>query len=646
MSTRAPSTCIPKYGRVVPRHRVLDQIEDPYWRNLHNWPDVIVSEEDQASYEKDKALLLDWYDNAGVVMIASRNGAIVSRIYKLLERCMKTDKSGRIVAFAGLRPYSGERKYHRTSDSLKGYAGRFQQFLNEQPDIRRAVAAAYKNGFQSDTTYGGVLLEKNILNWFDQLCAANGVRRDQYPRYLKTNGESGLNLELRRLDQEQAESIVRSRDGSDALNNFLGTEHRTDQQLVVEPYREVEVDAHLMDLMMVVLVITPEGVKKPQLISRCWLYAAMDVGTHAILGYHLSLNDKVTREDFLTCIANSLEPWRPRPITIPGLYYPDDAGFPSGTVPGCGWRKFSLIRLDNDRIHLSPWTLRKLMETIGCTVHLGKPYVPMGRPFIERFFGTLEHLGWHQLPSTTGSSPSDSKRRNPGKYALKNMITLEEIRQALDVFIARHNATCTASAPLFHSSPIHYLENYWLTEPVIENHVPEVKRSRLPFMTDCIRATIRGKKRRQPAIRWQNATYKNTALRGAWSLINREVDLVVYYPDVSVVSATLVDNGASLGNLLAQPPWHRPHSIRTRTRIAKHPCRAEFEGSSDAILAYSRHQARRMSKSTKAAKEMARLGEDHPMQYGSGTASNPISQSIDSTAQPDFVPTKENWIDI
>ena len=628
------------------RHRILDSIEDPVMRNLHNWPDIDVPEEDKEHYDATRQLLMDWYDNANVRDVVSQHNVTTAKLYYWLNKCIAPGRSGGIRGLAALRRYSGDRPYVRQSDSRKNYSGRFQKFLKDYPKIAAAIASVYHNGFASGRDYGGVMLESNVLSWFDELCAQGGIRQDQYPRCLKSKGRKGLNTELRRLDEVRSVNALRKREGQKAETNFHGTEHRDESRLCIYPYREIEVDAHDMDLMMVVLVITPEGVVKPELIGRCWLYAAIDVASRAIIGYHLSLNEKVTREDFLQCIANTLRPWKPKELTIPGLYYPEDSGLPSGVIEGCGWRKFSLIRLDNDRIHLSKEVCRKLMRTTGCTVHLGKPGVPLGRPFIERFFGTLEHLGWHQLPSTVGSDPKDPRRRNPGRVAKKYRISLDEIEQVLDVFIARHNATSTSVAPLYHTSPLNYLENFILTEPILTNCVSASVRERLPMLCDTVRVTVRGNKKdcRQPYFQWNNAVYKNTAMRGTWSLIGEELDIAIYRDEISVVIGTLVKNGASIGPLHAQPPWHRPHSYRTRHRITKHPSRIHFEKSSDAVLAYQRHLALRMGKSSKAAKEVVRMErEKHAMP---GSPQNPINSNQYFERQPDFEPSGDDWVDV
>ncbi len=625
--------------------RILSRIDDPELRNLHNWLDVKVPEEEREEYDAKKRLLLDWYDNDNVAEVVRLHDTTVSQLYYWLNKCLKTDRTGRLRGFAGLRKYSGDRTYIRTSDSRKNYSGRFRAFMQAHPRIAEAVEQAYNNGFATGASHGGVLLEKSVLNWFDKLCEHEGIRQDQYPRCLKTKGRRGLNGFLRKLDERRNAEKIRQRDGTTAHTNFMGTEARDESRLCVYPYREVEVDANYMDLMMVVLVITPEGVVKPELIGRCWVYAAIDVASRAIIGYHLSLNSQVTKEDFLECIAKSLRPWKPKDINIPGLYYPDDTGLPSGEIKGCGWRRFSLIRLDNDRIHLSKDTGRKLMETIGCAIHLGKPAVPLGRPFIERFFGTLNVLGWHQLPATTGSDPNSPLRRHPGRAAKKYRITLDEIEQVLDVYIARHNATSTGVAPLYHTSPLQYLENFVLTEPLVPCRVPEALRARLPLSCDVHRKTIRGSRtsRRQPVINWENAKYKGGALRGAWSLIGQKVDILVNYDDVSKLTAVLAKTGASLGELGAQPPWHRPHSLRTRTRITKHPCRVDFEDSGDAILAYQQFISNRMGSSTKAAKELARMARD--ADRIAGTGEHPIDSTEYFERPPEFEPSRDEWID-
>src|SRR3546814_6172646 len=77
------------------------------------------------------------------------------------------------------------------------------------------------------------------------------------------------------------------------------------------------------------------------------------------------------------------------------------------------------------------------------------------RPFIERFFGTLEESGFHRLPNTTGTGPGDIRRKDPEIAACKYFIQLEDLENLLDVLIANYNGTVHSS--LAGRSPLEYL---------------------------------------------------------------------------------------------------------------------------------------------------------------------------------------------
>ena len=48
------------------------------------------------------------------------------------------------------------------------------------------------------------------------------------------------------------------------------------------------------------------------------------------------------------------------------------------------------MNLHNARAHLAADSLDVACEILGCTVDIGPVYQPDDRPFIERFFGTLD----------------------------------------------------------------------------------------------------------------------------------------------------------------------------------------------------------------------------------------------------------------
>src|SRR3546814_18866673 len=93
---------------------------------------------------------------------------------------------------------------------------------------------------------------------------------------------------------------------------------------------------------------------------------------------------------------------------------------------------------DGAKIKRSERVESKLEQVVGAKPLLLPRRIPDDRPFIERFFGTLEESGFHRLPNTTGTGPGDIRRKDPEIAACKYFIQLEDLENLLDVLIANY----------------------------------------------------------------------------------------------------------------------------------------------------------------------------------------------------------------
>src|SRR3546814_11351986 len=67
----------------------------------------------------------------------------------------------------------------------------------------------------------------------------------------------------------------------------------------------------------------------------------------------------------------------------------------------------------------------------------------------------LEENGFHRLPKTTGTGPSDIRRQQPEVAACKYFIQLEDLRNLLDILIANYNGEVHSN--LNGRTPLEYL---------------------------------------------------------------------------------------------------------------------------------------------------------------------------------------------
>ena len=397
---------------------------------------------------------------------------------------------------------------------------------------------------------------------------------------------------------------------------------------------------------MVVYIADALGWVEPYLIRRAWLYVIYEYVSKAILGYHLSLSPEPGLEDFLQCLANSLSPWQPKVLTIDGLDYEDGAGLPSGVIEQCAWQSFDMIKLDNAKVHLSPWAHSQIIESVGATIALGKPAFPVARACVERFFRWLCTYGWHRIGSTTGSDPKDPRRKDPGKYAKEHKIQLFEIEQLLDVIVTKWNWEVHDGQPLYGKrSPLGYLDAFVNSSGYLPRTVNPQYRGTMPFLIQRKYPTVRGnyKKRRRPYVQVENAKYKNLVLDDAWDLIGKRIQFDLDITQAHKAPAAALSKNLSLGTLLAQPPWSSPHTLRVRRAIMSKRHRGKFELGSDAIRAYEKYKAEEAKTSTTAASAVVNVHRYDEKRNQKGSESDPI-KTPQKPKIAHFEPTDSNWV--
>lgn len=631
------------------RRRLIEQIADPFLRNPENWPAVSVRDEHKSLFERRQQFVRDYFEpSISTKEALSRTSMSKTECYRLLKAVIEESEEGGIRGWEAIVPYRPGRSYRRTSKSMASSTGKFQQFMAEHEGIAKEIANLHLAKRSSSRLSGGRTPETVTLQEFHKLCVEAGVLEHEYPLCLVTGGREGLREFLRALDSKHAGRAARRDAGDLGLTNLIATSTRSENPEFAPkvPFELVECDAHRMDLLMIVHLVDAMGRAEPYLIERCWIYVLYESVSKAILGYHLSLNPEPGLEDFMQCLANSLRPWQPFELTVPGLRYEEGAGLPSGVIPECAWQSFDMITLDNAMVHHSQWAQDQIIRITGAAIELGRPRQPVARACVERFFRWLSTHGWHRLGSTTGSHPRDPKRVDPGGYAKKHKIQLPEIEQLLDVMIANRNAELLNGAPLYGKrSPLGYLRTFVASDSYLPRKIQPLFRTSVPFQTRRFTPIVRGNKakRRRPYVQIENVIYRNNILDDAWDLIGKPIHCDIDVTAAHAAPSHVPESNQKLGTLLAQPPWASPHTLRTRKAIMAKPNRGKFRLGHDAIRAYERFKARQAKTSTRAASTVVNLTRSDSNRRGSGTETNPII-TPPGKPQSQFQPNKRNWI--
>jgi len=540
-----------------------------------NWPKIsraaLKPDEDQEFGIREEVLTLRLVDGVSMRSIEKKTGFRRHRTRKLIKRALTPLPNGQPAGFLACIPNLRIKQYERVSERESGYAGLMTQFLNKHKIYEEAerICLGKKTRVSKRTVHGRVF--KNIYKHFKRLCIDAGV--DVLTEYPFTNADEGREAVRNFADRVRGENFldaVRVEEGSTAYRMAAssGKKHKYSPVSPL-PYQCAQLDGHLLDAVITVTDYDGDGNEVYLPLARLWLIVLMDVASRAVLGYSISFKHNYSSQDVVNCFAKALDPWQkvlspnPKPVYLKG------AGLPSGVIKQCEGRLFNQLRIDNAMAHRSSWLRDRIMNCGVSEIIYNKPAAPRQNAIVERFMGSLEEMSLHQMGNTTGSNPSDIRRRNPEKEAAKLRITADHLIQIMDMTVANYNATTHRS--LNSRSPLEYIE-YHLNQPHLppRYHTGESINDLSLYERD-FSVTIRAKKEQghPPSVKFKDGIYTSDELRLRGDLENRKAFLRVNVNDIRY--GTLFDlKGTYVADVVVDERWLRmEHSLATRQAILK-----------------------------------------------------------------------------
>lgn len=579
---------------------------------LDEWPTVdllsIPIEKRELFEERYRAFRL-YQSGAALAYIHEETGISPQRFYQLLDRCLEAHPDGRIYGFRALIPSTRIHGYRRQKpvelslgDHQGGGAGAFQKLLADYPVLLELI---YSKLFPKKSRL--LIAERRISirklhAAFLVKCRELGLaERFAYPFNTDLLGYRSLCRFVEQLQKEHPEkaALYRMVPGADRK---LRTGDGTDRPALALMDR-VECDAHHLDAVFCVLVPTSFGNFVPRILKRLWLIALIEVRSRVVLGYHLSLRKECNEEDLLTAIKHSLVRWQPRQLTVPEQRYPDKAGFLASLNPaytGACWNEFSV---DGAKINRSLRVEHVLKEVVKSETFYNRRRSPDDRPYIERFFRTLEAGHFHQMPNTVGGSPVERNGSNPELAAVKYFIQLDHLYDLLDIAISGYNATPHSS--LGGRTPLEYFD-YCLRTSGQELRIADpVAVSRIHALRKKVRVRGSMAEGRRPFIEFMGARYTNDYLKRAFDLVGQEITIEVDTQDPRVITA-YGPSGGELGKMYAGVPWNvLPHTLEIRRAYYRAVRAGKINASTNnAVVALLLH-----------LEEQARVGKEVPNLY-------------------------------
>jgi putative transposase len=557
------------------RKRLLEQVDiDPKFLDVKNWPTVLIEclkPEEKKFFLQRKQAVEMYLNDYSLEEIKKETGLNRRDVHRYIKRCLSYDNSGVIWGYRGLvhqknlKPYQRKTTPLEESQSTK-LTGAFQQLLERYPTIKEAIDDYYLRKNKKSVTEP-VIRTKHLHRRFIESCRTAGIKTNEYPLNTKDMARRSLYRYVKKLELENPKEASK-RYGQVAERRFRNEVSGQKSTVYIErPFQRVEFDGHSIDVIIAIKFRNTNGDEVVEIMERIWLLTIIDVATRVVLGYHICLNSQYSASDVLECIRNSAVPHHPKVFKISGLKLPDNGGYHSIAIPQTEWALWDEFSYDNGKANLASIVTSRLTEIIGCSVNPGPVNTPERRGIIERFFGLLECNGFQRLPNTTGSNPSDFKRRNPEKKAVQFEITYEEIEQLTEVLIANYNNE--PHSALGYLSPLEVMDQRVNQRDMLPRIKPEEERNEDEFLSFIAKRTIRGslKSGKRPYITYEGVPYRNEVLSKSLNLIGQELHLLVNINDLRVIRAYLSD-GTEFGYLIATGKWGIiPHTLRMRKQI-------------------------------------------------------------------------------
>lgn len=442
---------------------------------------------------------------------------------------------------------------------------------------------------------------------------------------------SKIVAELKRLELQDFYPLNQADHGRRALLRFI-RQRRIDHAEVVDldtnskppstlsevfkghPFSRTEIDGHRIDIEAVLGVPLPNGgtVKRP--ITSMWLLVEIEVESRAIVGWILRVGRAYNNLDLSSCISKSLQPWKRRDLTIPGLEYAPGAGLPSGLLgSNSSWRS-RIVALDNAMAHWAFDFEQAFCLARGGMLLYGRAHEPRSRAVVEQLFSRLERGALREIPG--GFEPA--KRLGDNKIRISNFapndhpIQLHAFEELLDVIIANYNATPhTALGDL---SPLQFLQ--------MQGHkafafMPETaEEDAINMGSVLVSLTVHGNRSQgvMPHVNYMYVRYRSRDLDSKWELVGKKLLARVCRHDLR--SFVLMRSATTpLCAVRAAAPWDRtPHDETTRAMIMQwSKLRKDFSitGADCAVSAYVAFLRTQAPSSQQAIDQLARMEQLH-----------------------------------
>lgn len=543
------------------------------------WPTVNISElpSDRLELFNQRYQAINMYiDGEPIRDIEKSTDVPYKTLQQLMNKCIEPGRDGKIKGYPALIPFLARSPYKRTaaavSESLSGQGGLsgvLSQVLNKYPRIEDYLSKLIlKKNTPERNVHEKSIRAIDLHQAFLKQLKKAGVKPDEWPFNTKHHGLRSIQKFMNKvLDESFVRSVNVRGERAAIAHTAVGTGYEAFLNFE-EPYDAVELDAYSINAFFVAEFETPEGTVTEIQLQRIWLIALIEVISQAILSYSIVYRGEVSADDVVGVIRKAVNDPVREPLTIPGLIYPEDGGFPAEVIPQCKSAIWGCILLDGALAHLSQAVHIRARKALGFSINWGPVAHFERRPNIERFFSSVSTNVFMRLPSTTGSNPGKGRAADAEKQSLKYKIKASDIEQLFAVYVAQYNATPSEGSS--YNSPLdvllYYTQNKGDHFLLRKLPIKPMGTILIPLLKTC---TVRGGRAngRRPYIQFEGVRYTSSVLAQSAGLVGQKLTIEIDESDLRVCKAYL-QNGSEFGILQAGGRWNvTKHNLTTRKAI-------------------------------------------------------------------------------
>lgn len=593
------------------KNSILHEIPE-IWLDTKRWPRVdpdALSEPLRGKFIRRRKAITALLAGASYKEIERETGVSDKNLRRLLRRCTSPDGEGHIfgeralICYVHLKVYQRTVPINRDPHDGRGFcSGALTNLFKRFPEIEHRLIRAVlgKESASEEKIAFNKLHERFIKECTNAGLADTG----EWPFNTLTQGKTSLRNFFEQLANQRPSEYIKARHGADAVTRLAVGRGYARSLLPQQAYDIVGIDELTFDAVTTITIPVPSGGEQDVVIKRIHIVLVIEVVSRAICAWYPFFSESVRSSDMRQAIQRALTPWQPMAFTIPGLEYgAGDVGMPSGLIPALKYHAWTTLVVDNALAHQDTHLLADLATSIGSMVNLGPVAAWYRRSEVERTIKEVLVSSAQRLPSTTGNSPVDPRKKDPAETAVRYKVRWTDVRQVVEVVIARYNARATEG--LGGLSPIALLRQ--LTESpdkFFRRPLP------LKYQTpNCLtqvshEVTVCGcrAKGTRPFVRVDRGVYTNPNLANAWHLIGKKLFLSIDEDDMRWIRASVVDSGLELGVLALSGQWGKTaHTRAMRKEINRLiRCRAfSIPPGSDPIQEYLQYLSSKARQETR-----------------------------------------------